>query len=86
MSEIDPRLPLHHDQAGLEFSFGGAVEKLIDLFLSLLADLLMSTFMAYRARDILDVHPIFVDRCAPQISLRAALSAFPGHGIQLAPK
>jgi hypothetical protein len=56
MSEIDPRLPLHDDQAGLEFSFGAAVEKLIDLFLSLLADLLMSTIMAYRARDILDLH------------------------------
>jgi hypothetical protein len=71
---------LEHHQAGFELSFGGAFEKLIDLFLSLLAELLMSTLMAYRARDILDLNRIFVDRRPAQISPRAALSAFPRHG------
>jgi hypothetical protein len=47
---------LHHDYAGFELSFGGAFEKLVNPFLSLLDDLLIATFMAYRARDILDFH------------------------------
>ena len=34
---------LHHDYAGLEFSFGSTFEKLVDLFLNLLTNLLLST-------------------------------------------
>jgi hypothetical protein len=45
---------LHHDYAGLEFSCGRAFEKLVDLFLNLLTDLLLSAFLTYGARDILD--------------------------------
>ena len=83
MSEIRSlRLPLHYDEAGLQFSFGGAFEKLVDLFLSLLPDLFISTLMAYRARDILDLNRIFVDSRPAQIKPRAALWAFPRHGIQ----
>jgi hypothetical protein len=74
--------PLHYNEPGLQCSFGGAFEKLVNFSLSLLADLLMSTFLAHRARDILDLNRIFVDRRPAQISPRAALSAFPGHGIQ----
>jgi hypothetical protein len=47
---------LHDDHAGFELSFGRAFEQLIDFFLHLLADLLLSTFLAYRAGNILDFH------------------------------
>jgi hypothetical protein len=45
---------LHHDYAGLEGSFGRAFEKLVNFFLNLVTDLLLSTFMIYSAGDILD--------------------------------
>jgi hypothetical protein len=45
---------LHHDYASLEFSFGRAFEQLVNLILNLLTDLLLSTFLAYSARNILD--------------------------------
>jgi hypothetical protein len=47
---------LHHDHAGFELSFGRTFEQLIDFFLHLLADLIQSTFLAYRAGNILDFH------------------------------
>jgi hypothetical protein len=49
---------LHHDYAGLEFSFGRTFEKLVDLFLNLLTNLLLSTFLAYSAGDILDFNEV----------------------------
>jgi hypothetical protein len=49
---------LHHDDAGFEFSFARAFEKLIDAFLNSLTDLLLSTFLAYRAGDILDFNEV----------------------------
>jgi hypothetical protein len=49
---------LHHDYAGLEFSFGRTFEKLVDLFLNLLTDLLLSTFVAHSAGDILDFNEV----------------------------
>jgi hypothetical protein len=49
---------LHHDDAGLEFSFGRTFEKLVDLFLNLLTDLLLSTFLAYSARDIFNFNEV----------------------------
>jgi hypothetical protein len=61
-------LPLDYNEPGPQFSFGGAFEKLVDLFLSLLANLLVSTFLTHRARDILDLDRIFVDRRPAQIS------------------
>ena len=49
---------LHHDYAGLEFSFGRTFEKLVDLFLNLVTDLLLSTFLAYSARDIFNFNEV----------------------------
>jgi hypothetical protein len=49
---------LHHDYAGLEFSFGRTFEKLVDLFLNLLTNLLLSTFLAYSARDIFNFNEV----------------------------
>jgi hypothetical protein len=49
---------LHHDQTRFEFSFGGAFKKLINLLLDLVTDLLLSTFLAYRAGDILDFNEV----------------------------
>jgi hypothetical protein len=51
-------MQLHHDYAGLEFSFGRAFEKLVNFFLNLLTDLLLSTFLTYGARDILDFNEV----------------------------
>jgi hypothetical protein len=45
---------LHQAHACFEFSFGRAVEQLIDLFLDPLTDLLLTAFLAYRAGNILD--------------------------------
>jgi hypothetical protein len=66
---------LHHDYAGFEFSFGRAFEKLINFFLNLLTDLLLSTFLAYRAGDILDFNEVGLHCRSAQISPRAALWA-----------
>jgi hypothetical protein len=52
---------LQHDQAGFEFSFGGAFKELIDFLLNLVTDLLLSTFLAYRAGDILDFNEVGLD-------------------------
>jgi hypothetical protein len=52
---------LHHDQAGFEFSLGGAFKKLINFLLNLVTDLLLSTFLAYRAGDILDFNELGLD-------------------------
>ena len=49
---------LHHDDAGFEFSFGGAFKKLINACLNPLTDLLLSTFLAHRAGDILDFNEV----------------------------
>jgi hypothetical protein len=49
---------LHHDYPGLEFSFGRAYQKLVNFFLNLLTDLLLSTFLAYGAGDILDFNEV----------------------------
>jgi hypothetical protein len=49
---------LHHDYTGLEFSFGRAFKKVVNFSLNLLADLLLSTFLAYRAGDILDFNEV----------------------------
>jgi hypothetical protein len=49
---------LHDDHAGFELSFGRTLQQLIDFFLHLLADLLLSTFLAYRAGNILDFHEV----------------------------
>jgi hypothetical protein len=49
---------LHHGHAGFELTFGRAFEQFIDSFLHLLADLLLSTFLAYHARNILDFHEV----------------------------
>jgi hypothetical protein len=49
---------LHHDYPGLEFSFGRAFQKLVNFFLNLLTDLLLSTFLTYGARDILDFNEV----------------------------
>ena len=51
-------IQLHHDYAGLEFSFGRAFEKLVNFFLNLLTDLLLSTFLTYGARDVLDFNEV----------------------------
>jgi len=53
---------LHHDDAAFEFSFARAFEKLINAFLNPLTDLLLSTFLAYRARDILDFNEVGLHR------------------------
>jgi hypothetical protein len=73
---------LHHDDAGLEFSFGRTFEKLVDLFLNLLTDLLLSTFLAYRAGDILDFNEVGLHCRSAQISPRAALWTLPWHRTQ----
>ncbi len=52
-STISPYITTERD---FSFSFGGAFKKLVDLLLRLLADLLIVTFMANRARDIMDLH------------------------------
>ena len=49
---------LHHDYACLEFSFGRTFEKLVDLFLNLLTDLFLSTFLTCSARDIFDFNEV----------------------------
>jgi len=49
---------LHHDDAGFEFSFAGAFDKFINALLNPLTDLLLSTFLAYRAGDILDFNQV----------------------------
>jgi hypothetical protein len=49
---------LHHDYTGLEFSFGRAFKKVVNFLLNLLTDLLLSTFLAYRAGDILDFNEV----------------------------
>jgi len=49
---------LHHDQAGFEFSFGGAFKKLVNFVLNLVTNLLLSAFLAYGAGDILDFKEI----------------------------
>lgn len=49
---------LHHDHARFELSFGRAFEKFIDFVLKQLCDLLVSAFLAYRARDILDFNKL----------------------------
>jgi hypothetical protein len=72
---------LHHDYAGLEFSFGRTFEKLVDLFLNLLTDLLLSTFLAYSAGDILNFNEVRLHFRSAQVSPRAALWAFIRHGI-----
>jgi len=53
---------LHHDDAGFEFSFARAFEKLINAFLNPLTNLLLSTFLAYSARDILDFNEVGLHR------------------------
>jgi hypothetical protein len=63
---------LHDDYSSLEFSFGRALEKLVDLFLNLLTDLLLSTFLAYSAADILDFNEVRLHFRSAQVSLRAA--------------
>ena len=70
---------LHHDYTGLEFSFSHAFKKLVNFFLNLLTNLLQSTFLAYRARDILDFNELGLHCRSAQISPRAALSALPWH-------
>jgi hypothetical protein len=72
---------LHHDYAGFEFSFGRAFEKLINFFLNLLTDLLLSTFLAYRAGDILDFNEVGLHCRSAQISPRADCGHFPGTGF-----
>jgi len=49
---------LHHDDAAFEFSFARAFEKLINAFLNPLTNLLLSTFLAYCATDILDFNEV----------------------------
>jgi len=73
---------LHHDHAFFEFSFGRTFEKLIDFFLKLLTDLLLSTFLAYRAGDILDFYELGLDCRSAPISPWAALWAFPWHRVR----
>ena len=75
-------MPLHYDYAGLEFSFSRAFKKLVNLFLNLLTNLLLSTFLAYRTWDILDFNEVGLHCHSAQISPRAALSALPWHRIQ----
>jgi hypothetical protein len=43
---------------GFKLSFGSAFEKLVDFFLNLLTDLLLSTFLTCDARDILDFNEL----------------------------
>ena len=64
---------LHHDHAGLEFSFGRAFEKLVNSILNLLTDLLLPTFLAYNARNILDFNQVGLHSRSAQIGPRAAL-------------
>jgi hypothetical protein len=73
---------LHHDQAGFEFSFGRAFNKIINFLLDLLTDLLLSTFLAYRAGDILDFNEVGLHCRSAQISPRAALWTLPWHRTQ----
>lgn len=74
---------LDHHYMAFEFSFGRAFDKLINFFLNLLADLLVSTFLAYPARDILDLNKVGLHDRSAQISPRCALWAFPWHGFDL---
>ena len=76
---------LHHDYAGLEFSFGRAFEKLVNFSLNLLTDLLLFTFLAYSAGDIVDFNKIRLHFRSTQVSLRAALWAFTRHRINVIP-
>jgi len=64
---------LHHDYAGVEFSFGRAFEKLVNFSLNLLTDLLLSTFLTYSAGDIFDFNQVGLHCRSAQIGPRAAL-------------
>jgi hypothetical protein len=82
MRSLDELRALHYDRVGFEFSFGRALKKLINFFLNLLTDLLLSTFLASRAGDILDFKELSLHCRSGRISPRAALWAFPGHSVQ----
>jgi hypothetical protein len=73
---------LHHDDAGLEVSVGRAFEKLVNFFLNLVTDLLLSTFLIYSAGDILDFNEVGLHCRSAQINRRAALWEPPWHRIQ----
>jgi hypothetical protein len=49
---------LHHDDTGFEFSFACAFVELFNTFLNPLTDLLLSTFLAYRAGNVLDFNEV----------------------------
>jgi len=63
----------HYDDTRFQFSFARTFENLINAFLNPLPDLFLSTFLAYRARDILDFNDVCLYCRSADVSLRATL-------------
>ena len=74
---------LHYDDAAFEFSFGRAVEQLVDFLLNLLTDLLLAAFLANRAGDVLNLDKVGLYRRPGQVHWRSTLWASAGHGLAL---
>jgi len=63
----------HYDDTRFQFSFARSFESLINAFLNPLPYLCLSTFLAYRARDILDFNDVCLYCRSAYVSLRATL-------------
>jgi hypothetical protein len=53
---------LQYDQAALEFSFSRAFKQLIDFLLDLQPNLFLTALLTNRARDILNLEKVGLDR------------------------